>query len=119
MPLNIGYIELTCADNDVVLRIYYNTAWLDANPDRPDWENAPLVDGPRGWCLDITNKSGRVARMSLTNSVTGVVTNINIAQGDPVTGGPPSGRSRTAAQMATLGFTTRGSVGYFELACAR
>lgn len=119
MPLNVGYIELSCSDSDVVLRVYYDTAWLDANPDREDWASAPLVNGPRGWCLDITNHSGQLARMSVTNASTGAVTNINIAQGNPVTGGPPSGRSRTAAQMAQLGYLTRGDVGYFELACAR
>jgi hypothetical protein len=109
MPLNLGYIEGTCADGDVAVRIYYD-ATQPAGPDQP------LINGPRGWCLDMTNVSGRQARVVVTG-VGGQPIDIRIGQGDPVTSGPPSGRSRTAAQMASLGFTTRGSVGNFALEC--
>lgn len=113
MVLNLGYIEGTLENNDVVVRIYYDTAWLTDAPTR-DPVDAPLVNGPRGWCLDITNISGRHATFSVSG-VSNTPLSMTVAQGDPVTTGPTSGRSRTAAQMTALGFTTRGSVGNFQL----
>lgn len=109
MPLNLGYIEGVCADGDVVVRIYYDST----QPAGPDQQ---LIDGPRGWCLDITNKSGRKAALTVTGVGANPIT-LTVQQGDPVTTGPQSGRSRTAAQMAQLGYTTRGSVGNFQLDC--
>lgn len=109
MALNLGYIEGTCADGDVRVRIYYD-ATQPAGPDQP------LINGPRGYCLDMKNTTGRLARIVVTGA-SGEPIDIRIGQGDPVTAGPPSGRSRTAAQMASLGFTTRGSVGNFALEC--
>ena len=52
MPLNLGYIEGACADGDVIVRVYYDST-QPASPDQP------LINGPRGWCLDVTNTSGR------------------------------------------------------------
>lgn len=115
MPLNVGYIEGTCDDRDVVVRIYYDPAWLAGDPTR-DPGAAPLVDGPRGYCLDMTNVSGRMAHLTVSG-VSDQPLTLRVQQGDPVTSGPPSGRSRTAAQMSQAGFTTRGSVGSFTLAC--
>ena len=109
MALNLGYIEGTCNDFDVVIRIYYDAT-------QPAGPNQSLINGPRGYCLDMRNVSGRVARVTVTG-VSGQPLSIAIGQGDPVTSGPPSGRSRTVAQMAALGFTTRGSVGNFALSC--
>lgn len=114
MAMNLGYIEGTCADSDVVVRIYYDKAWLEVDPSR-DPNLAPLVNGPRGFCLDLTNQSGRVATITMTNG--GNVLTTRVQQGDPVTTGPTSGRSRTAAQMASAGFTTRGGIGNFEISC--
>lgn len=107
MPLNVGYIEGTCADGGVVVRIYYDAT-------QPPSDSQPLVNGPRGYCLDMKNTSGRVADLTVSG-LTGQPLVIRIQQGDPVLSGPPSGRSRTVAQMASLGFTTRGGVGNFEL----
>jgi len=111
LALNIGYIEL--GGSEVFARIYYDTAWLATDPTRnPD--DAPLVDGPRGYCLDMVNRTGE--RASLT--ISGLTNNphtVQIAQGDPVTSGPAQGRSRTAAQLASLGFTTRGNVGSIQI----
>lgn len=111
MAMNLGYIELT--SRDTVARIYYDTAWLDEDPTR-DPGLAPLVNGPRGLCLDLTNPSGRNRKITV-NGLGDTPTVIQVGQGDPVTTGPASGRSRTAAQMAALGFTTRGSVGVITL----
>ena len=109
MAINIGYIEGTCADGDVVVRIYYD-ATQPAGPDQP------LINGPRGYCLDITNVSGRLAKLRV-EGLSGQPLAVKVQQGNPVTTGPPAGRSRTAAQVAALGFTTRGSVGNFQLDC--
>ena len=114
MAMNLGYIEGTCADSDVVVRIYYDKTWLEVDPNR-DPNLAPLVNGPRGWCLDMKNTSGRLATITMTNGSTTLTTKVQ--QGDPVITGPQSGRSKTAAQMASAGFTNRGSVGNFQLDC--
>lgn len=105
MPLNIGYIELN-RNGDVVIRVYYDTTFSPVGPDQP------LINGPRGYCLDVTNISGAAATVSLT-SPTGGTQTFSVAQGNPVTTGPS--RSRTASQMATLGFSTRGDVTGFTL----
>lgn len=107
MALNAGYIEGTIRDGAVRVRVYYDAT-------QPASDSQPLVDGPRGYCLDMVNTSGTPARVEV-GGVSDTPLSITIGQGDPVTGGPPSGRSRTAAQMASLGFTTRGSVGNFSL----
>lgn len=112
MVINIGYIEGTANSGDVVVRVYYDTAWLDTDPTRAAGQ-APLVNGPRGWCLDMTNVSGSRCNLTITSPSGNL--SLAVAQGDPVTAGPASGRSRTAAQMASLGFTTRGSIGNFQI----
>jgi hypothetical protein len=111
MALNIGYIEL--GGGGVTARVYYDTAWLAADPNRnPD--GAPLVNGPRGYCLDLTNATGAVATLTV-RGISDTPQVIKIGKGDPVTTGPAGGRSRTAAEMAAFGFTTRGNVGAIEI----
>lgn len=107
MPLNIGYIEL--GGGGVFARIYYDPAWLGDDPTR-DPQDAPLVDGPRGYCLDLTNATGKNVKLTVYG-VDDQPVGIQVGQGDPVTTGPRSGRSRTAAELAQLGFTTRGNIG--------
>lgn len=100
MSINNGLIlrETTDSnDNTVTMRVYYDST-------QPASSSQPLINGPRGWCLDITNVSGRNCSLTING------TTVNIGQGDPVTSGPANGRSKTAAQMAALGFTTRGSI---------
>lgn len=106
MPLNIGWIEL--GGGDVVARIYYDTTFTPIGPDQP------LVNGPRGYCLDLTNASGRTATV-VVSGLTGNPQTIRIGTGDPVTTGPAAGRSRTAAELAAFGFTTRGNVGMITI----
>jgi hypothetical protein len=109
MPLNLGVIALGGAG--VAVRIYYDTVWLDADPTRnPD--GAPLVNGPRGYCLDVTNTSGANRRVTVAGLAGNPIT-ATVGQGDPVTTG--NARSRTAAQLAALGLTTRGNVGTVSL----
>jgi len=112
--LNTGYIEGTCDDGDLIVRVYYDATAPHATPDEANAQ--PLINGPRGYCLDMTNLSGKVRKVTVTG-LTGNPLTISVQQGDPVTSGPPAGRSRTAAQMAQLGFTTRGSIGAFQLDC--
>jgi hypothetical protein len=104
--INVGYIEATL--EGVVARVYYN-------PAEPVGPSQPLVNGPRGFCLDLTNVSGRTTRVVATLP-SGSSVEVMVGQGDPVTGGPPSGRSRTLAQMQALGFSTRGDVQGFSIA---
>lgn len=103
--INVGYIEGT-VDGTLVVRIYYDAAAT------PVGGTQPLINGPRGFCLDVTNTSGRNQRVQIGNGGGQVVT-ANVGQGNPVTTG--NARSRTAAQMATLGFSTRGDVQDFSI----
>jgi len=91
--LNVGYIEVS--SGSVSARVYYDTT---ATPD----DSQPLVNGPRGYCLDVSNPTGKVARVTVLGL------SVTVGTGDPVTSG--TAKSRTAAQCATLGYTTRGQV---------
>lgn len=102
--LNLGYMEL--GGGGVIARIYYDANFIPVGPDQP------LVDGPRGFCLDLTNATGKTAKVTV-NGLTGNPLTVTIGTGDPVTTG--QGRSRTAAEMATLGFTTRGNAGQVSI----
>jgi hypothetical protein len=96
VPVNSGFIQMS--NELVTILIYYDaTAPIGSQP---------LIDGPRGFCLDMTNLSGHNARITLTLP-DGTLAPVTVGQGDPVTGGPASGRSRTAAQVNALGFTLR------------
>lgn len=101
MPINNGEILRQTTDrNDatITLRVYYD-ATVPYDP-----PNQALIDGPRGFCLDISNPSGRNAQITINGQT------VNVGQGDPVTTGPANGRSRTAAEMAALGFTRRSQI---------
>lgn len=111
MPLNTGFIEMTNTDDQgrqVVIRIYYDSTFSPVGPDQP------LINGPRGYCLDMTNVSGRNATVVVYGLTNNPIT-ITVGQGNPVTTGPASGRSRTAAELASFGFTTRGNLGQLSL----
>jgi hypothetical protein len=103
--INNGRIEATKDDGALAIYIYYDATVDPAGPQ-------PLIDGPRGWCLDVTNLTGSNQQVEVTLP-SGAVTTMTFGQGDPVTTGPS--RSRTAAQMAALGFTTRQDVAGFSL----
>lgn len=102
LAINSGYIE--GYNDNVTVRIYY-----DAAASAPQ----PLINGPRGWCLDLTNTSGRNRRCVFTLP-NGTEREVTIGQGDPVTTGPTAGRSRTVAQVNALGFFTREDVAGFS-----
>jgi hypothetical protein len=104
MTLNAGYIEGT-VNATLAVRIYYDAT-------QPASDTQPLINGPRGWCLDVTNTSGSNKQVMISG-LTGNPFTATIGQGNPVTSG--AGRSRTAVQVAALGFTTRGSVGNFQI----
>lgn len=100
MPINTGVIEATWGD--VTVRVHYDST-LPASLDQP------LIDNPAtGLCLELWNPNpGKPADLTLTAPGLSPMS-IKVRQGLPVTSGPPSGRSRTAAQLATLGILTRG-----------
>lgn len=104
MAMNLGYIEL--GGGGVAIRVHYDMAF------EPVGDQQPLVDGPRGWCLDVTNTSGRNVQLVI-NGIKGNPLNVTVPQGNPVTSG--AARSRTAAQLAALEFTTRGDLGQITI----
>lgn len=106
MPLNLGYMENICEDGAVRIRIYYDAASLPAGPTQP------LINGPRGFCLDCTNTLGRDITVQVSNAGGTRVRDVRVGQGDPVTN-----RSLTVSQMNQLGLTTRGSVRNFTITC--
>lgn len=85
--LNVGYIETSAGG--VTVRVYYDTT-------SPVGDSQPLIDGPGGYCLEVTNPAGR----PVTVTATGLSAAVEGAQ---------SATSLTAAQLAALGFTTRGA----------
>lgn len=68
-----------------------------------------LRDGPRGYCLDVTNTTGKLQTV-VTRLPDGTITTMKVGQGDPVSSGPPTARSRTASQMAQAGYVVREDV---------
>lgn len=105
MALNLGYIEGTVAGGDVAVRVYYDAT-------QPAGPSQPLINGARGFCLDVTNITGRRARVTV-DGLDLQRTEFSVAQGNPVTAGVS--RSRTRAQVSQLGWTTRGDVANFAL----
>jgi hypothetical protein len=105
--LNLGYVELACGDNDVIVRVYYD-ATLPPDPSQP------LINGPRGYCLDLTNNSGRAVKLTVTPAG-GSSTVYTMQQGNPVTTGQV--KSSTVNQVNNMGFSTRGDVIGFQLTC--
>lgn len=99
MPINTGYAEATKSDGALRVRIYYDAA---VDPSLPQ----PLINGPAGWCLEVMNETGQNQRVDV-RLPSGEIVNVLFGQGSPVVTGPASGRSRTAIDMAALGFVTR------------
>ena len=69
---------------------------------------SPLINGPRGYCLDLTNPTGVPVEVTVSGRGATPLTFV-VGAGDPVTSGP--GRSLTATQMAAFGYSTRGDLG--------
>jgi hypothetical protein len=105
VPINVGYIEGTAASGGLVVRVYYDATFAPVGPTQP------LINGPRGFCLDVTNTSGSNQLVNIIGPTNTIAA--SVGQGDPVTTG--NARSRTAAQMAALGFATRGDVQNFQV----
>lgn len=105
MAINNGVIQATI--DDVEVRFFYDPD-TQALTDTPV-PGRPFPDGPRGFALDLVNPTGKVVRITV-GLPDGSTQTVQIGRGDPVTTGPASGRSRTAAQLAQLGLTTREQV---------
>jgi hypothetical protein len=110
MPINNGRIEMTKTtdEGELLIFVYYDAT---VDPSLPQ----PLIDGPRGLCLDVTNTTGTQQRCSFTfrnpDGTVGNVLALAFGQGDPVLTGPSSGRSRTAVEMAAAGYRFRSDFG--------
>ncbi len=103
MPLNIGYIENSFANGAARIRVYYDTTFT------PVGDAQPLVNGPRGFCLDVTNTTGHPIRIKFTGR-NGGSRDVSVPQGDPVTN-----RCATAAELAAANVLTRGDVQDFTI----
>lgn len=102
--LNIGYIELQ-SSGGVSARIYYDSG-------SPAGPSQSLIDGPRGYCLDLTNNNGGTVTVTLS-APDGTANIYHVGNGDPVIKG--QAKSLTAAQLSRLGLNMRGDVTGFQL----
>lgn len=102
--MNLGYMQLEVAypTGAITARIYYDSTVPETSPQ-------PLINGPRGYCLDLTNTTGANRKVEVT-APNGTTQTITVGQGDPV-----KARSLTAAQMNAAGFTTRTDAGGFTI----
>lgn len=99
MALNTGYVqnEVTFPVGLVRAIIYYDPA------------TQTLINGPRGFCLDLTNTTGANRKIDFTLP-DGTVNTINVTQGDPV-----RNRSLTVGQVNALGYINRSDVSGFTI----
>lgn len=102
MVMNAGYIQV--GNDQLYVRVFYDATSLPAGDNQPLVNNADPALGPVGFCLLVVNLTGEAKRMTV-GGILGI-TQVTIPAGNPVTSGPA--RSRTAAQLASVGVTTRG-----------
>lgn len=95
--LNLGYLQVSA--QGVTVTVYYDQTVT------PVGDTQPLINGPRGYCLDISNPTGAAVK------VTAAGQSAVVGKGDPVTTG--QAKSMTAAQLAKNGITTRGQIAAF------
>jgi hypothetical protein len=111
--LNLGYIEHTHDDRALVARVYYDRAPLVEHPNADEQlaRLAPLIDGAfvnggRGWCLDVVNKTRRAWRLIIVAPAGDVLDEVI----------PPGGSlTMKAADMAARGFRNRGDASDLRL----
>lgn len=94
-------------DGGDVGSIIYWDATFTPGPGQTPYD-APLINGPRGYCMDNWNVSGQNRTVTVSDENGTVLFSVRFPKGDPITTG--QARSRTAAQMAQIGYTTRGQV---------
>lgn len=118
MPLDVGYIH--CGGDDLYVRVFYQQGFVPNAMLGQTYLDAPLVNnsnpdlGPTGYCLLVVNNSGETGTATVFNSL-GVmlIDNVLVPVGSPVLAG--NARSRTAVQVALLGWRTRGDVGQISM----
>ena len=98
MVLNTGYISVESSNDDgtITARIYYDST---VDPSQPQ----PLINGPKGYCLELINTG--VTRKVKYTLPSGVVNSLNVPTGNPV-----RNRSLTATQLASQGYQFRSDV---------
>ncbi len=96
--MNLGYmrVESSTDAGTITATIYYDAT---VDPSGPQ----PLINGPRGYCLDVSNSGP--SRRVITTLPNGTTRNVLVGQGDPVTN-----RSLTKAQMNAAGYINRSDV---------
>lgn len=110
--ITIGYIHV--GGDTTYVRVFYDSTFVPGVGqtflDAPLINNANAAFGPTGFCLLTVNTSGSNVTVTVLNAGGAVISDhVVVGQGNPVTNG--QARSRTAAQMATLGLNKRGDVG--------
>lgn len=101
MPLNLGYMAISGGDEtgEHTARVYYDPTQDPSGPQQ-------LINGPRGWCLDVTNTiPDSEFRVWLGTPDGDVKYAAVVPQGDPA-----EAQCLTAMQMASLGFLFRRDV---------
>ena len=101
-----GMTGVSMDDGDVGSLIYWDATFVPGADQTP--YDAPLIDGPRGFCMDNWNISGANRTVSVTDATGGTVFSVRFGKGNPITTG--QARSRTRAQMAALGYTKRSHI---------
>ena len=112
--INTGEIELTVQgpDGTVVAKIYYDPAWLNADPNR-DPGLAPIRE-VNGAALRITNNGTQTAIIRATGPGDTKLLGPDGTRDFPI---PPGESTLNANQLRTrTGIQTRGDVAEFELA---
>lgn len=92
--------------------IYWDANFIPTG--NQDMMDAPLINGPQGYCMYNWNTTGLKRVITVTDSTGATLFSIRFPVGDPITTG--QARSRTAAQMAALGYTTRRQVSGVSIA---
>lgn len=97
--MNLGYmqLEIRYPTGAVTARVHYDATVPDTGPQ-------PLINGPRGYCLDLGNTTGANRKVEVS-APNGLAQRLTVGQGDPV-----KTRSLTAAQLAAVGITKRAEV---------
>lgn len=102
--MNLGYMQVESATDagTITARIYYDSTVPAAQPQ-------PLIDGPRGYCLDVTNTGPtRTLSYALPDGTSGTSAPVG-------TGNPVGNRSLRAAQLASAGFRYRPDAAGFSI----
>lgn len=105
MPIDIGYI--LNGNDDCYCKVYYRQGFVPGAGQT--YLDAPLINGPEGFCLLVVNRTGQKATATVFDADgTVLLDHVTVPTGDPVTS-----LSRRLNQMPA-NMRTRGTVGSVE-----